>query len=537
MTNITGYIMRVYCSIMEVFFYVFLFGTLSFGRAFSTYHIVTPFGPLFITEIFILLNMPMLLLRYKKIPRLPGLFLKFLLGFFIFGCCLLLGGIISRNMLALRDVTLCGYILFLPIVLIYLNNPKRVGLLVAVILLSNVVGLYSGLCIVMNVYPSEAFYHFLYKSKIINLGLYCGMASMLIISFYGYIKPRICRFLALALLSVNLYLIIAICKKSLWVAALIAVVFLLLMLKNKFLKLLFFLAPVFIVTNLIIFCFNSVVVSSSPWQQVLSEIKGMELLFKGKPSVNPSVEMMDRTVRPDIELVRAEAVKSETMLTKDYIENKVHISGARPGAEPVNPSAGSNIKPIREEAAKYGAVPAIETWPGAGTIDPAVEAETSRSNILWRISIWKQTLKFAVDSPLIGKGFGVYPVYDIYGTRQYPEGIYLDSRAVPAHNHLITVFLKMGILGVALFLFINGYVFFHGMRYVNRCNRVFMKYLLVAFLGAFLYWHMFALFFDAIDSPPTSIFLWIIMAIIFVAIEIDRNSIGGHSEKSASYGD
>ena len=36
-----------------------------------------------------------------------------------------------------------------------------------------------------------------------------------------------------------------------------------------------------------------------------------------------------------------------------------------------------------------------------------------------------------------------------------------------------------------------------------------------------------ALFFDVIDSPPTSIFLWIIMGAIFAAIEVDKNSIRG----------
>jgi hypothetical protein len=31
-----------------------------------------------------------------------------------------------------------------------------------------------------------------------------------------------------------------------------------------------------------------------------------------------------------------------------------------------------------------------------------------------------------------------------------------------------------------------------------------------------------ALFIDLIDSPPTSIFLWIIMGLIFASIEIDK---------------
>jgi O-antigen ligase len=145
-------------------------------------------------------------------------------------------------------------------------------------------------------------------------------------------------------------------------------------------------------------------------------------------------------------------------------------------------------------------------------------------NIAWRLNIWKQSLKFYSDSPLVGKGFGVYPVYDIWGTHQYPKGIYLNSKMVPMHNHLITIVFKMGVLGLGLFLFINIYVFMYALSYLNKCKLRLINNFLVALLGSFVFWHTFALFFDVIDSPPTSIFLWIIMGLIFAAIEIDKSS-------------
>jgi O-antigen ligase len=156
-------------------------------------------------------------------------------------------------------------------------------------------------------------------------------------------------------------------------------------------------------------------------------------------------------------------------------------------------------------------------------VKTSIEEKHSLGNIAWRLSIWKQTLNFAKDSPLFGKGFGVYPDYEIWGgIHQSPKGIYLNSRIVPAHNDLITVFFKMGIFGLAIFLFLNIYVFIFASAYLKKCRSRFIYNLLVFLLGSFIFWHVLALFFDTIDSPPTNIVLWIIMGLIFLAVGNDK---------------
>jgi O-antigen ligase len=95
---------------------------------------------------------------------------------------------------------------------------------------------------------------------------------------------------------------------------------------------------------------------------------------------------------------------------------------------------------------------------------------------------------------------------------------------VPPHNHLLTVFLKMGVLGLALFLFINSYVFIYALAYLKKTKLKIINNLLIALLGAFVFWHTLALFFDVIDSPSTSIFLWIFIGSIFAAVKLDRKA-------------
>jgi fatty acid desaturase len=70
----------------------------------------------------------------------------------------------------------------------------------------------------------------------------------------------------------------------------------------------------------------------------------------------------------------------------------------------------------------------------------------------------------------------------------------------------------------------NYFVFVYALKYMKKCNLSFVRNLLVALLGAFVFWHALALLFDVIDSPPTNIFLWIIMGLIFSVVEIDKSS-------------
>ena len=459
MANLKEHIFEVYSKTMEISFYIFLFCTLSLGRIFSILYINTPIGPLFITEIFLLLNIPFLLFKYKSMTRLPDIFLIPISMFFIFGCCLLAEGLIEGNMLVLRDITLCAYILFLPITFIHLSNLSRFKLFIGTVILSNIFNLLLGWGFFLQAYPLGSFYHVAYETRIFNLGLYHAMAISFIASFYECIKSKACRLLALVVLSLNIITIILYSMSSIWIATFALLAFLFVILKVKFLKLCYFFILTFIFMSLVVFYFRP-----SLYANVFNEEKGFGLISQGIPKQNEPMKKLS-----DVKAISAGASYRDKLVNE-----------------------------LSESPQTFG-------------------------NIAWRLGIWKQTLRFASDSLLIGKGFGVYPVYEIWGTHQYPHGIYLDSGIVPAHNHIVTIFFKMGILGLGLFLFVNIFIFVYALSYLNRCNLLFVKNLLVSLLGIFVFWHTLALLFDMIDSPPTSIFLWVIIGAIFAAIGVDKN--------------
>lgn len=492
MGGIKERILEIYFDSLELSFYVFLFAVLSFGRAFSALYVNTPFFPLFVTEIFLLLNIPLLFYKYNRLIRLPKVFLIFFLLFFSFSCSYLFAGILKRNIFALRDITLCGYMLFLLIAFIHLDSLKKIKPLIVIIIFSNVINLYVGRCLLTNRYPSESLYNFLSKGKIISLSLYYGIACSFIVSFYEYIRPRAYRLLALIVLSLNVHMLIFVSKGSIWAAVSLSLAFLLLMFKGKFLRLFCFFIPTLIIVSSIILYFDF---KGSPRFYRLSlssftnELKSYNLFFNGKPHAKLPLK---EKVAP-------------TNVTKQNVPTKL--------------------------SSKVMAAPTVVTST-IQTIKPVSELGANVNNIDWRLGIWKQTLKFGLGSPLIGRGFGIYPEYKIWYSdykisQPCPprKGIYLDSGITPAHNHFLTIFFKLGILGLAVFLFLNFYVFVYALNYIKKCNLNFVKNLLIALLGAFVFWHTLAFLFDIIDSPPTTIFLWIIMGLIFAAVEIDKNSL------------
>jgi hypothetical protein len=80
----------------------------------------------------------------------------------------------------------------------------------------------------------------------------------------------------------------------------------------------------------------------------------------------------------------------------------------------------------------------------------------------------------------------------------------------------------MGLLGLGLFLCINFATFTYGWQYITRAKTEFNKSFLIGSLGALVVWHTAALFFDVIESPPTSIFLWILIGAVFSVIAVDE---------------
>jgi len=147
------------------------------------------------------------------------------------------------------------------------------------------------------------------------------------------------------------------------------------------------------------------------------------------------------------------------------------------------------------------------------------------ANIRWRLGIWRQTIEEIKEYPVFGWGYGTQIDYEIWTKRlSWLKAIGANTGILPPHNHLIAITYKMGLVGLALFLFINIMVFFHGLGYIKKCKSRFNQRFLIASLAGLVYWHGMASFFDVLESPPTGIFLWILLGCILGVVYVDKNT-------------
>jgi len=148
------------------------------------------------------------------------------------------------------------------------------------------------------------------------------------------------------------------------------------------------------------------------------------------------------------------------------------------------------------------------------------------ANIKWRLGIWKQTIEEIREFPVFGWGYGTQIDYEIWWKKlSWLKAIGASTGIVPPHNHLLSITYKMGIVGLLLFLFINIRIFFYGFFYIKNCKSDVHRRFLIAALAALLHWHGMAFFFDILESPPTGIFLWIILGGILAVIHSDKKNI------------
>jgi len=445
------YILQKYSIFLQASFLFFIFAVLSFGRSFSILHLNVFSIPLFVTEIFLLVSLPILILRRDSFLKLPRAFLLALSAYFLFGSFYLFQGVISKNAFALRDIVFCGYILFLPLTLIVFSQERDLRIFLCVILGSNLIGMLVGRLWIFEIYPSLSWEGFLSQTKNFNLGLSYGIAASFLISFFTFLKDGRAKLIILLLLAINFYLILILGARAVWVGAISLIIYFLSLQKKKFLDMSLIFIPIFLLVGGVLFYLD----------------------FRSPSGAD-----------------QKEFIVSKVVSLRTLVQEK----------------AGASRKLSR-----------------AGASALTGKYKESYDNLTWRLSVWEQSIAFGLKRPFIGRGFGVYPEYTVRSWKLAgPKSPGIDSNVTPCHNHFISVFMKMGVLGLALFLFINAFIFGYGVRYLKYCKNEFLKCFLTASLGAFVFWHTVAFFFDLIDSPPTSIFLWIITGLIFAVVRIDK---------------
>lgn len=146
------------------------------------------------------------------------------------------------------------------------------------------------------------------------------------------------------------------------------------------------------------------------------------------------------------------------------------------------------------------------------------------ANIIWRFNIWRQSIDRIIKHPFLGWGYGAQANFVLWDSpAPIVSSIGPDSGIVPSHNHILAITFKMGLSGLILFLFINFKIFFYGLSYIKKCKLELNRRFLIATLSGLVYWHSMALFFDVIESPPTSIFLWVLLGLVLCVVNLDKS--------------
>ncbi len=167
------------------------------------------------------------------------------------------------------------------------------------------------------------------------------------------------------------------------------------------------------------------------------------------------------------------------------------------------------VRDIKEEMA--GVIP------GDMDSNPSVNAQ-------WRLVLWKQIISQIGEKPVWGWGYGTQPDFKLWNKYKAPDitTVGHGSEIIPPHNHGLAILFKTGIFGFLLFFALNLRIFLLGLLYLRKCKNEVLKRDLYGLLCSLVCWHCIALLFDVLESPPTAIFLWIILGMIVSIVGIDK---------------
>jgi O-antigen ligase len=480
----------LYLEFYPYFFLGYLFCLFFFGRSFAIINIPTQPVPIFVTEIFLFLSLPYFILNIKKIFEIPRLFLAPFLLFCGLGSIYLAGGLIQGNLFALRDIVLCVYpifFVFLSFILFQTDSNKKRYLYLILIsdLFLLIIGrLFLGLQGILgsgSLLPDFAL-KILNQQRSFNLSFYYGVIICFLLSVIFIKERKSLRLASSFLLALNIYMLIIMVCRSAWLAGGIVFIF-------------------FLVS-----CPRAISGSSTFLILVIVLVILLGILDS------------------DLHAGRGGIIVKGKLLSFQKIIN--YSTDRHQSQKPGKKNIIYNQPTVNSEKQVVASVISPEKQTAASSVNIERQIAASAFNIKWRLSIWDQAIDFGRKSVLLGRGFGVYPAYTFPTGKEHPmqdiRKLDVDSGIIPAHNEIVTLFYKLGLLGLGLFLFFNMYVFFMGFRALQTIGLGSLKIIILTTLGCFLWWHIMALTSDMIDSPNMNIFLWVFLGILLNLINREK---------------
>ena len=464
---------------------VLVCATLAFGRGFSMLGLNILGIRIYVTELVILLTAPLIIVRGRRLLSMPTEILVCMSLYFLFGAAHEIYALSHGYMRALRDVFVFEYVLFAPLCFIFYEKFKKSHLIIQCLVLANVISIISNFAVFVG-FRDTVFNVFVMSTKAYISGLFC----VFFLNFYIFkllsVQEIRKRYFFIIIAGFNLYVAVFLGELTILLALFFSVSVWLTLYGKRVLKI--FLC--------ILFVFSLCVIALKPFFHDFHDTTEHKI-YSALESIYSAADYATVTM-PEM---TTDTVYRETDGHYDVIMDKLSIDDAYPTV-------------FRNKFFRY--------------LVFSDEKRRGLNSLVWRLDIWWQTFIYSLEHPVLGNGFGTNIDYMVWGIRSDHEA---DGQPplIPVHNCWLTIFYKTGAIGLLLFLLIHIFVLLHLKNYLKKTSSGEEELLSSVFLCLLLgTWHVVAFLFDSFDSPPSSIFLWIILG-LFVGVYNVINNLEEHS--------
>ena len=154
----------------------------------------------------------------------------------------------------------------------------------------------------------------------------------------------------------------------------------------------------------------------------------------------------------------------------------------------------------------------------------SVNQLTQGQNIKRRIATWKFTTLMIKDHPLLGSGIGTFKYNSLkYQAKFFEQG---DNRALypygiadKTHNEYLQLWAELGIIGLAIFIWLMITYFNYGIRYLKREKNVQKQGIVIGLMGAVAAVLVDGIFGFPLHLPATIVLFWLALALTFAMIK------------------
>ena len=146
-----------------------------------------------------------------------------------------------------------------------------------------------------------------------------------------------------------------------------------------------------------------------------------------------------------------------------------------------------------------------------------------------RIATWKFTALMIKDHPLLGSGLGTFKYNTLrYQARFFDQGqnrsLYPYGIANKAHNEYLQFWAEIGIIGLAIFIWLMITYFNYGIRYLKREKNEQKQGIVIGLMGAVVAVLVDGIFGFPLHLPATIVLFWLVLALTFVMIKREADA-------------